>query len=78
MTSISKPWTARRSSKWTALQNQPEAARQEPTGLSRAYPGLQHHDPEAGVRAALLVEQGYGRIDWGDEQAVQVALFDAA
>jgi hypothetical protein len=127
-----KPSTARRRSKWTALQSQPETTPQELTGLRRAYPGLQHHDPEAAARAALLVEQGYGalepwlsaepepmtleqllnsnisgleayeiwqhqqrqeqahpptkrgrrravdRIDWGDVQAVQVALFDAA
>lgn len=58
-----KPSTARRHSKWTALRNQPEAAHQEPTGLSRAYPGLLHHDPEAAARAALLVAKGYGALE---------------
>jgi len=46
-----------------ALQSQPEAAHQEPTGLSRAYPGLLHHDPEAAARAALLVAKGYGALE---------------
>ena len=58
-----KPSTARRRSKWMALQSQPEAAHQEPTGLSRAYPGLLHHDPEAAARAALLVAKGYGALE---------------
>jgi hypothetical protein len=58
-----KPSTTRRRSKWMALQSQPEAAHQEPTGLSRAYPGLLHHDPEAAARAALLVAKGYGALE---------------
>ena len=31
--------------------------------MSRAYPGLQHHDPEAAARAALLVAKGYGALE---------------
>ncbi len=58
-----KPSTTRRRSKWTALQSQPETTPQELTGLSRAYPGVKHHDPEAAARAALLVEQGYGALE---------------
>lgn len=58
-----KPSTARRRSKWTALQSQPGTTPQNPMGLSRAYPGLLHHDPEAAARAALLVAKGYGALE---------------